>query len=92
MQYVVVIEPAAPENPDFGVLIPDLPGCCAQDATLEETLVRAEESAELWLEGWLQEGHDIPKATSEEILRAQHPEWADWLWSRIAVDLKKVRR
>lgn len=44
MQYVVVIEPAAPENPDFGVLIPDLPGCFAQGATLEEALTDAEAS------------------------------------------------
>lgn len=92
MQYVVVIEPAAPENPDFCVLIPDLPGCFAQGATLEEALTDAEASAELWLEVWFRDERDAPKASTEEDLRAQHPEWADWLWSRIAVDVSNIRR
>ena len=49
MKYVIVIEPDSQENPDFGVIIPDLPGCYSQGDDLDEAIKNAHEAACLWI-------------------------------------------
>ena len=50
MKYVIVIEPDSQENPDFGVIIPDLPGCYSQGDDLDEAIKNAHEAACLWID------------------------------------------
>lgn len=87
MRYIVAIEPGDSENPDFGVVIPDLPGCYAQGETLDAAIKDAKESAEGWLEVMLERGENVPKASTADDLIAAHPEWKHWLWAVIDVDL-----
>ena len=44
----------------YSVLVPELPGCFSQGATLEEALSNAKEAIECHLEAMIQDGEDIP--------------------------------
>jgi len=90
MKYVIVIEPDSQENPDFGVIIPDLPGCYSQGDDLDEAIKNAHEAACLWIDTALDEGMQLPHASTFSELQKGHPEWAGWLWSVVDIDLSKV--
>lgn len=45
---------------DFGVTVPDLPGCFSAGSTLIEALHNAKEAIECHLEGMLMDDEDIP--------------------------------
>lgn len=55
--------------------------------TLEEAHANAKESAELWLEAVIEDGGSVPQPSAPEALQEAHPEWADWLWSAVEVDV-----
>lgn len=86
MRYPIAIEPGN-ETSAFGVIVPDLPGCYSAGDTLEEAHANAKESAQLWLEAVLEDGGTVPRPSSPECLRREHPEWADWIWSAVEVDV-----
>ena len=90
MKYVIVIESDSQENPDFGVIIPDLPGCYSQGDDLDEAIKNAHEAACLWIDTALDEGMQLPHASTISELQKGHPEWAGWLWSVVDIDLSKV--
>jgi predicted RNase H-like HicB family nuclease len=62
VKFTVVIEKA--EN-NYSVYVPDLPGCVATAATLEEARQMIQEAIEFHLEGMLQHGEAIPPATTQ---------------------------
>ena len=86
MRYPIAIEPGN-ESEAFGVIVPDLPGCYSAGDTLEEAHANAKESAELWLEAVLEDGGSVPQPSPKEALRREHPEWADWIWSDVEVNV-----
>ena len=86
MRYPIAIEPGN-ESEAFGVIVPDLPGCYSAGDTLEEAHANAKESAELWLEAVLEAGGAVPQPSAPEVLRQEHPEWADWIWSAVEMDV-----
>ena len=86
MRYSIAIEPGD-QTHTFGVIVPDLPGCYSADDTLEEAHANAKESAELWLEAVIEDGGSVPQLSAPEALKEAHPEWADWLWSAVKVDV-----
>jgi predicted RNase H-like HicB family nuclease len=61
MRYAVVIEKA--EN-NYSAYAPDLPGCIATGATLEETKQQIREAIEFHLELMREEGLAIPEPTA----------------------------
>ena len=61
MRYAVVIERA--EN-NYSAYVPDLPGCIATGATVEETEQLIREAIELHLKGLREDGLPIPQASS----------------------------
>ena len=61
MRYAVVIEKA--EN-NYSAYAPDLPGCIATGATLEETRQQIREAIEFHLELMREEGLSIPEPTT----------------------------
>lgn len=89
MRYPIAIEPGD-ETQAFGVIVPDLPGCYSAGDTLEEAHANAKESAELWLEAVLEDGGSVPHASAPKALCREHPEWADWIWSTVEVDVPNV--
>ena len=61
MKYAVVIE-AAGDN--FSAYVPDLPGCIATGATIEETEQAIREAIEFHVEGLRADNLPVPPASS----------------------------
>src|SRR5262245_24818318 len=62
MRYAIVIEKA--EN-NYSAYVPDLPGCIATGATIEETETLIREAIELHLTGLREDGLPIPQPSSQ---------------------------
>ncbi len=61
MRYAIVIENA---GPTFFAYVPDLPGCVATGATLEEVKREIREAIEFHLDGLREDGSAIPPPSS----------------------------
>ena len=61
MRYAIVIENA---GPNYSAYVPDLPGCIATGATVEETERSIRDAIKFHLEGLRQDGSPIPPASS----------------------------
>ena len=61
MRYAIVIENA---GPNFSAYVPDLPGCVATGATIDEVQREVREANELHLEGMREDGDPIPPPSS----------------------------
>lgn len=90
MKYIIAIEPADRENPDFGVIIPDLPGSFSQGSDLDDAVRNAQAAAELWLEAAFDAGQSAPSPKSFTELREAHPEWSGWIWATVDIDLSRL--
>lgn len=88
MNYPVVIH--KDRRSDYGVTVPDLPGCVSAGATVDEALTMAREAIELHLEGLIEEGGVIPLPTPIEKLH-QRPEYAGGTWAIVTVDETTLR-
>ena len=84
MRYPIAIEPKTDET-DYGVVIPDLPGCFSAGETLEQAIARAEEAGLAWIDAALEAGDAIPPPSSLEALRAR-PDYAGWVLSVVTID------
>ncbi len=63
MRYPVLID----EGPGVvGVVFPDLPGCVAAAATIDEALVNAEEAVRDWVEVAEEDGFTVPEPSALE--------------------------
>ena len=87
MHFPVVIhkDPAS----DYGVTVPDLPGCFSAGESLNEALQQVVEAIECHLEGLLLDGEPVPTPQSIENHR-NNPDYADGVWAVVAVDLAKL--
>ena len=61
MRYAIVIENA---GPNYSAYVPDLPGCIATGATIDEVEQEIREAIEFHLEGMREDGAPIPPPTS----------------------------
>jgi predicted RNase H-like HicB family nuclease len=61
MRYAIVIEKA---NGNFSAYVPDLPGCIATGATVEETEKEISEAIRFHIEGLKEDGLPVPEPTS----------------------------
>ena len=61
MRYAIVIENA---GPNFSAYVPDLPGCVATGANVDEVQREIREAIELHLEGMRKDGDPIPQPSS----------------------------
>lgn len=55
---------------DFGIHVPDLPGCVAMGATLEAAYSDAVEAVRLWAQDAVADGEALPAARDMDALRA----------------------
>jgi predicted RNase H-like HicB family nuclease len=62
MRYAIVIEKA--EN-NYSAYVPDLPGCVATGASLEEAETQIRQAIEFHLEGMREDGLPIPQPSSK---------------------------
>ncbi len=88
MRYPCVIEPSNGKA-EYGVIFPDLTGCYATGASLDDALRSAKEAAVLWLEEEIEDGRDIPSpSTFEKIL--ENKDWKGWILGFVDIDLSKI--
>ena len=73
---------------DYGVTVPDLPGCFSAGSTVDEAMLMAREAIELYIETLVEEGRDIPEPSDVEALRT-NPDFADAIWAFVAADYKR---
>ncbi|MGH8522090.1 MAG: type II toxin-antitoxin system HicB family antitoxin [Gammaproteobacteria bacterium] len=74
---------------DYGVIVPDLPGCFSAGGSLDEAIEQAREAIECHLEGFLIDGQPIPQAHPIEVHQA-NPDYADGVWAVVEIDLAKL--
>jgi predicted RNase H-like HicB family nuclease len=87
MRYPAVIH-KDPDS-DYGVTVPDLPGCFSAGDTMDEALNNATEAIELHVEGLMLDNEPVPPPTSIEH-HQKNPQYADGIWALVSVDLSKI--
>ena len=84
MRYPIAIEPRT-ERSEYGVVVPDLPGCFSAGETLEDAIAGAEEAGLAWIDATLDAGEAVPSPSPLEAIRA-NPEYAGWILSVVTID------
>ncbi len=87
MRYPVVIHKDT--NSDYGVTVPDLPGCFSAGETVDNALLQVTEAIETHIEGLLLDGEPVPMPRTIEHHYA-NPDYADGFWALVSVDISKL--
>lgn len=88
MRYPVVIH-KDPDS-DYGVTVPDLPGCFSAGESVDDAIDCAIEAIECHVEGLLIDGEDVPVSLPIEEHRS-NPDFAnEYAWMFVDVDLLKL--
>ena len=87
MKYPVVIH--KDPNSDYGVTVPDLPGCFSAGTTVEEALENAQEAVLTHIEGLMMDSEAVATPTSMEELR-ETVAGKNVIWAIVSVDLDKL--
>ncbi len=87
MRYPIVIH--KDKSSDYGVIVPDLPGCFSAGETLDEAMEMAHEAVECHIEGLLLAGESLPAALPIEHHQS-NPEYTDGVWALIELDLSRL--
>jgi len=88
MHFPVVIH--KDDHSDYGVTVPDLPGCFSAGASIDEALSMAREAIELHLEGLIDEGLMVPEPGRIEDHRRKRVH-AGGTWAVVSVDPSSLR-
>jgi len=87
MHYSIVIH--KDNDSDYGVMVPDIPGCFSAGKTYEEALINAREAIECHMEGLLLSGESIPTANDiDQYLNKA--EYEGGIWALIEIDLSQI--
>jgi predicted RNase H-like HicB family nuclease len=70
---------------DYGVTVPDLPGCFTAGSTIDEAMLMAREAIELYLDTLVDDGREIPTPSDVETLRS-NPLYANAIWAVVDAD------
>ena len=89
MKYAVYAE--RDPGSDWGVAVPDLPGCFSAGASIEEAFDNAREAILTHVEGLLMDDEVVPTPTSIEELRKFSPK-ASYTWGIVDVDLSGLSK
>ncbi len=87
--YPIVID-KDPDS-DYGMTVPDLPGCYTFGDTIADVLRQAIEAIELHLEGMLLDGDPIPEP-KDIAFHETNPEYTDGLWKTITIKFPELRQ
>jgi predicted RNase H-like HicB family nuclease len=87
MQLVLAIH--KDKDSDYGVTVPDLPGCFSAGSTIDEAIQEAREAIECHLEAMLQDGEAIPTSRPLEFHK-KNPDFLDATFAYVEVDLNKL--
>ncbi|GAB4397436.1 MAG: type II toxin-antitoxin system HicB family antitoxin [Anaerolineales bacterium] len=87
MQYAVVLHKDS--GSDYGVTVPDLPGCFSAGTTVDEALTAAVEAIETHIEGMMMDGEVLPSPNLLEHHQS-NPNYAGGIWALVSVDVTKL--
>lgn len=68
MRRYTVVFLSDPDEPGFTVLVPKLPGCVSEGASLEEALVNVRDAIEGHLEAMAVIGEEVPEETCPAVI------------------------
>jgi predicted RNase H-like HicB family nuclease len=83
MKYPVYIE--KDKTSDYGVTVPDLPGCFSAGVTIEEALDNAEEAILTHIEGLLLDDEPVPAPSEIDRLKHRYKK-TNYIWGLVNVD------
>ena len=87
MRYPAVIHKE--KESDYGVSVPDLPGCFSAGRTMQEALESAREAVAAHIEGMLLDGDRVPPPTSIDAHQG-NPDYSGGVWALVPVDPGKL--
>lgn len=87
MRFPIVIHKDS--DSDYGVTVPDLPGCFSAGSTTDEALTNAVEAIECHIEGMLIDGEKVPVPDTVESYRSDK-RFSDGVWALVDVDVSKL--
>ena len=87
MRYPVVIH--KDEGSDFGVMVPDIPGCYSAGSTYDDALNNVIEAIECHLEGLLLDNESLPVGTFLEHWIADKA-YQGGVWAFVDIDLSQI--
>ena len=76
---------------DYGVTVPDLPGCFSAGTTIEAAFENAGEAILTHIEGMLLDNESIPVPSPIDSLKKKYLE-KDLVWGLVAVDIGKLSK
>ncbi|MFC3940127.1 type II toxin-antitoxin system HicB family antitoxin [Pseudomonas gingeri NCPPB 3146 = LMG 5327] len=84
MRFPVVLHKEA--DSEYGVTVPDVPGCFSAGSTFSEALDNIHEALALHFEGLLADGQPLPHAREVDVY-LDVPDYAGGLWALVDFDL-----
>ena len=88
MRYPIVLHTDNGSN--YGVTVPDLPGCFSAGDTLDETFQMAREAITCHIEGILMDEQPLPKQVPLQT-HLSNKDYADGIWAIVEIDLSELR-
>ncbi len=89
MRYPIFIE--KDKDSDYGVTIPDLPGCFSAGTTLDEAISNAREAILTHIEGLLMDDEVLNTPSEIEVLKDKNKN-PDYIWAVCEVDITKLSK
>ena len=77
------------EERDYGILVPDIPGCFSVGDDISEAIANAHEAIEGHLEGMMMDDQVIPVPQAIE-KHQDNPEYDGVIWAIASIDLSKL--
>ena len=84
MKFPVVLHKDA--DSEYGVTVPDVPGCFSAGQTMAEALDNVQEALALHFEGLVADGDSLPRAGDLDI-HAANPDYAGGVWALVHFDV-----
>lgn len=84
MKFPVVLHKDA--DSDYGVTVPDVPGCFSAGTTVSEALENAQEALALHFEGLVADGEPLPQAQDVDA-HIDNPDFAGGVWAVVDFDV-----
>jgi len=85
--YPVVIH--KDDDSDYGVTVPDLPGCFSAGSTMGEALENAREAIECHIKGLVMDNEEVPEPLSID-KHIKNPDYKDGVWALVDFDYGKI--
>ena len=86
MKFIVVLH--TDDGQQYGVTVPDLPGCFSAGKGLDEALESVREAIDLHVETLMEDGADIP-ATGSLNAHQANPAYTGGIWAIVDVPIEK---